>query len=423
MSFSNSEKIFLKSTILFVILLLVSLPIAFATELNLIYDGNGNLVSGDGYCRSYNELNQLDAVYEGDACTGNPIEKYTWHPMEEKIILRERYDSDSSWIEDIYYFDENYVFFVNESGNYSQVYIWQDGKLVAFTTPEGEKRYVLGDHLGSASVVLDEDGNVVEETFYSPFGEILTGGTASRFDYEGKEYDERIGEYDFNFRKYKPEWGRFTQPDSLIPDVYNPQALNRYSFELNNPLKNVDEDGHAVDPGSLYLYLMAVGVALLTIIAAIDYFTSEPDTTELSAWGAQNAAGPAMTTVSQFGSKLFTTVTVPLEFGIGTIDVGFTLIDDLEEFIEKDKEITEAYSECKDCKKVFVFDNQGNLISTAIVDGEGNLIYSSSSGGGKNKIVWFINPETGNPTWRPKDHEDIPDDNYDSEEELEEEED
>jgi hypothetical protein len=30
----------------------------------------------------------------------------------------------------------------------------------------------------------------------------------------------------------------------LIQNVYDPQLLNRYSFERNNPLKNIDPDGH-----------------------------------------------------------------------------------------------------------------------------------------------------------------------------------
>ena len=41
------------------ILLIVSMPAVFATELNLVYDANGNLLYGDGKYREYNSLNQL----------------------------------------------------------------------------------------------------------------------------------------------------------------------------------------------------------------------------------------------------------------------------------------------------------------------------------------------------------------------------
>lgn len=72
----------------------------------------------------------------------------------------------------------------------------------------------------------------------------MDGENVSRYSYEGKEYDDVIGQYDFHFRGYKSEWGKFVQPDTLIANVYNPQFLNRYSFENNNPYKNVDPDGH-----------------------------------------------------------------------------------------------------------------------------------------------------------------------------------
>ncbi len=42
--------------------------------------------------------------------------------------------------------------------------------------------------------------------------------------------------------------GRFTQPDTLVPEPGNPQALNRYAYTLNNPLKYTDPSGHVFDP-------------------------------------------------------------------------------------------------------------------------------------------------------------------------------
>ncbi len=103
--------------------------------------------------------------------------------------------------------------------------------------------YYHNDHLGSTSVVTNSSGDLVEETFYAPYGEILEGGQVGRFTYEGREFSELAGDYDFRFRKYNPDLGMFTQPDALIPNVYDPQSLNRYRFERNNPYKYVDEDG------------------------------------------------------------------------------------------------------------------------------------------------------------------------------------
>ena len=37
---------------------------------------------------------------------------------------------------------------------------------------------------------------------------------------------------------------RFTTADKLLPDIYNPQALNRYAYCLNNPLIYTDSSGN-----------------------------------------------------------------------------------------------------------------------------------------------------------------------------------
>ena len=45
-------------------------------------------------------------------------------------------------------------------------------------------------------------------------------------------------------RSNDPYITQFSQPDSIIPDLYNPQALNRYSYVLNNPIRYNDPSGH-----------------------------------------------------------------------------------------------------------------------------------------------------------------------------------
>ncbi|MGV8150930.1 MAG: hypothetical protein ACP5NV_04330 [Candidatus Woesearchaeota archaeon] len=53
------------------------------------------------------------------------------------------------------------------------------------------------------------------------------------------------------------------QPDTIIQNVYDPQMLNRYAFEKNNPYKNTDPTGHLVIPGDLIvLSVITMGVYL-----------------------------------------------------------------------------------------------------------------------------------------------------------------
>ena len=47
-----------------------------------------------------------------------------------------------------------------------------------------------------------------------------------------------------NARFYDPEIAQFTTADSIIPNPYQPQTLNRYAFVNNNPINNRDPSGH-----------------------------------------------------------------------------------------------------------------------------------------------------------------------------------
>jgi len=49
---------------------------------------------------------------------------------------------------------------------------------------------------------------------------------------------------DYNARFYSPALGRFIQPDTIIPDLTNSQAWNRYSYAYNNPISYTDPSGH-----------------------------------------------------------------------------------------------------------------------------------------------------------------------------------
>ncbi|MBL8090816.1 MAG: RHS repeat-associated core domain-containing protein [Anaerolineales bacterium] len=61
--------------------------------------------------------------------------------------------------------------------------------------------------------------------------------------------DADLGLMDYKFRFYSPTLGRFILPDNIIPDVTNPQAWNRYSYVVNNPIKYNDPTGHCFVAG------------------------------------------------------------------------------------------------------------------------------------------------------------------------------
>ena len=65
--------------------------------------------------------------------------------------------------------------------------------------------------------------------------------------YTDQEYDAESGLYNYNARLYDPAVGIFISPDSIVPDLYDPQILNRYASVRNNPLIYVDPSGHSID--------------------------------------------------------------------------------------------------------------------------------------------------------------------------------
>jgi RHS repeat-associated protein len=64
------------------------------------------------------------------------------------------------------------------------------------------------------------------------------------YSYTDQEWDAETGLYNYDARLYDPVLGRFISADSIVPNWHDPQALDRYAYALNNPLKYVDPDGH-----------------------------------------------------------------------------------------------------------------------------------------------------------------------------------
>jgi len=115
-----------------------------------------------------------------------------------------------------------------------------------------EPSWFSGDHLGGTNFVTDQNGHLMPDTlaFYRPFGgfalEPTDKDTSGNRLFTAKELDA-TGLYDFDARLYDPATGRFTQADEIQVGL-DPQAQNRYSYVLNNPLTLVDPSGHqAVD--------------------------------------------------------------------------------------------------------------------------------------------------------------------------------
>lgn len=122
----------------------------------------------------------------------------------------------------------------------------------SLSDPDDDIYYMHQDHLGSTSILSDDDG-FAEGGYiqHYPFGDYRTAPTTDHIDrgFTGHRGNTGIGLIYINARFNVPSIGQFASADTLVPDPGNPQSLNRYSYSYNNPVKYVDPSGHCTgDP-------------------------------------------------------------------------------------------------------------------------------------------------------------------------------
>lgn len=87
---------------------------------------------------------------------------------------------------------------------------------------------------------------------YKAWGEVrsVAGNSPTNYTYTGQYSNTAdFGLMFYNARWYDPYLNHFTQPDTIVPNPYNPQDWNRYAYARNNPVKYTDPSGHSVDCG------------------------------------------------------------------------------------------------------------------------------------------------------------------------------
>ncbi|GEM_PF-628518 len=128
---------------------------------------------------------------------------------------------------------------------------------------ENEHQYYYhSDHIGTAQLITDHDGNEYERFENTPYGEtwidVTIQGTTSEeyvpYKFTGKEKDKETGLYYFGARYYDSKYSMWISTDPAISDfmsgsksglggIYNSINFNVYHYASNNPLKYIDPDG------------------------------------------------------------------------------------------------------------------------------------------------------------------------------------
>ena len=198
------------------------------------YDSNGNLTKDirKGLEYKYNRLNLLEEVWKD----GEMKAQYNYLADGTKLGVR-----DGSGKTGYDYVGSVVYKVVDGRREFDRAVVGD----MHFTN-EGV-RYALTDQLGSVRALIDEDGNVVQQNDYYPFGaKIVRDDYADSDDnrslFSGKESQELLdlNAYDFGARMYDASLGRWNMVDPLGEKYVN---LSPYNYCANSPQLFNDPNG------------------------------------------------------------------------------------------------------------------------------------------------------------------------------------
>ncbi len=211
------------------------------------YDADGNMINkvevGVTTNYKYDSENRLIEVKKG----GSIIGQYTYDGdggRTTKVATVSGQTTTTTFVGSLF----------ETSGSRNTKYVFLGGQRVAAVTNSpsigSTTLYYHTDHLGGANILTDSTGFKKELIEYEPFGvesrheKYGSSEEIAWYYFTGKKTDDESGLIYFGARYYDPSLGRFITPDTYIPGFSNPQALNRYSYCLNNPINRIDPDGH-----------------------------------------------------------------------------------------------------------------------------------------------------------------------------------
>jgi RHS repeat-associated protein len=142
-------------------------------------------------------------------------------------------------------------------GNYEEkdgeiLYHVLAGKRLVYTSSSNGtlQLYYHPDHLHSAEIISTNTAATLAQHYeFGAYGSSRYTYSASAFPvsrrYTSQVIDDETGLYYYGARYYDPILGRFIQPDTVLPNEFDPQAYDRYAYARDNPLLYVDPTGHA----------------------------------------------------------------------------------------------------------------------------------------------------------------------------------
>jgi RHS repeat-associated protein len=222
------------------------------------YDAVGNRLTSasDAGQVFYTSFNKPRKIKKGTTATV----EYVYGPNQEKLIeikTKSSLKETKYFIGTLYEHIEQARVIPGQGPKIVKHYnIYAGNHLIATIEEESPNiertRYLHKDHLGSTQTVTDANGVVKEVLSYDAWGQRrnVDGTPAaqpimSEIDqgFTGHEQIDEVGLIHMGGRVYDPIIGRFLSADPFVQAPENLQALNRYSYVLNNPLSAIDPSG------------------------------------------------------------------------------------------------------------------------------------------------------------------------------------
>ncbi|GGJ65273.1 RHS repeat-associated protein [Anoxybacillus voinovskiensis] len=209
------------------------------------YDDAGNLLQDDRYQYTWDGEGRLLSVKD---VNGNTIASFTYRPdglRETKTVNGVTYH---------YHYDgSNLIRITDDNGQTVWAFTWANGKPNTVTNANGDTFYYVTNYRGDVVRIVDENGATVANYSYDPWGKVLSVSedaavAGQPLGYAGYYYDRETKLYYLQARYYDPETARLISRDPDPGDKDDPITQNAYTYANNNPVMNVDPDGHwAVD--------------------------------------------------------------------------------------------------------------------------------------------------------------------------------
>ena len=208
------------------------------------------------YIVTYTSFDRPNIISTSDVTTAS----FTYNTDGDRVKMKVLYDSDL--VITRYYIGGCYELDITDDGTVERLYIGGD----AYSAPVVLQKesgpwtfYNIGrDYLGSITHITTNNGTIVAEYSYDPWGRLRNPETLEIYPagyeptlflgrgFTGHEHLPWFGLINMNARLYDPLLGRFLQPDPYIQNPEGTQNFNRYSYALNNPLRYTDESGESI---------------------------------------------------------------------------------------------------------------------------------------------------------------------------------